>query len=70
MDRTPNPRWVIDCRNCRVTFIHSEIGKDRTLIDYLHPTAPAFPENGKEMECPSCKTKAVYTSKDLRYERG
>jgi hypothetical protein len=41
-----------------------------SVADFLHPTAPAFPENGKEMECLSCKTKAVYMCKDLRYERG
>jgi hypothetical protein len=70
MERNPNPKWVIDCRNCRVTFIHSEIGTDRKLIDYLRPTAPEFPPEGKEMECPSCRTKAIYTSSDLRYERG
>ena len=67
MERKPNPRWVIDCRNCLGTFTHSEVGKDRKLIDYLFPTSPEFPPEGAEMECPACKTKAIYTRQDLRY---
>ncbi len=65
--RNSNPRWVVDCRNCLASFTHSEIGRDRKLVDYLIPTAPALPQGGQEMECPSCKTKALYTSRDLRY---
>jgi hypothetical protein len=47
--------------------------RDRTgqkLIDYLHPTKPEFPAEGTELECPSCRTKAVYMRHELRYERG
>jgi len=68
MQRPPSPKWVIDCRNCLGSFVHSEIGNDRRLIDYLLPTAPEFPANGAEMECPLCKTKATYTRQDLRYQ--
>jgi hypothetical protein len=68
MERNTNPRWVIDCRNCRATFIHSEIGVDRKLNDYLYPTKPEFPAEGTELECPSCRTKAIYERTDLRYK--
>ena len=67
MAPNPRPRRVIDCRNCLASFTHSEVGKDRKLIDYLLPTAPEFPPAGEELECPSCKTKAIYTRRDLRY---
>lgn len=58
---------MVDCRNCLASFTHSEVGRDRKLVDYLVPTAPELPQGGQEMECPSCKTKALYTSQDLRY---
>jgi len=67
MIAAPVPKWVIECRSCLVSFIHSEVGQDRAVVDYLHPTAPKFPSLGKELECPSCKTKALYHPKDLRY---
>jgi hypothetical protein len=67
MGRQPNSRWVVDCRNCFASFTHSEVGKERKLIDYLFPAAPEIPLVGQEMECPSCKTKALYTRRDLRY---
>lgn len=69
MNQNSRPRWVVDCRNCLEPFTHSEIGEDRKLIDYLMPTTPEFSENGEELECPSCKTKAIYTRRDLRYRR-
>ena len=65
--RNFNPRWVVDCRNCLASFTHSEVGRDRALIDYLIPTAPALPQDGQEMVCPACKTRALYTSQDFRY---
>jgi hypothetical protein len=68
MAPTPNPRWVIDCRACLASFVHSEVGSDRRLVDYLYPTAPEIPVDGIELECPSCKTRNLYTSRDLRYE--
>ena len=67
MTRNPNLRWIVNCRNCLASFTHSEIGKDRKLNDYLFPTAPEFSSAGEEMECPSCKTKAIYTREDLQY---
>jgi hypothetical protein len=67
MNRSPTPKWVIDCRKCLASFTHSEVGRERKLIDYLFPTAPEFPPDGEEIECPSCKSKAVYTPRDLRF---
>lgn len=67
MTRNPNPRWIVNCRNCLASFTHSEVGKDRKLNDYLFPTAPEFSSAGEEMECPSCKTKAIYAREDLQY---
>ena len=49
------------------TFVHSYVGHSREIDDYLHPTEPAVPAEGVELECPKCKTKAVYYSADLRY---
>jgi hypothetical protein len=68
MARSPNPKWVIDCRNCHATITHSEIGSECKLIDYLFLTKPEFPIEGTELECPACRVKAVYTQTDLRYE--
>jgi hypothetical protein len=62
-----NPRWVAQCRSCLASFTQSEVGKERKLIDYLFPTAPEIPLAGQEIECPSCKTKALYTRRDLSY---
>jgi hypothetical protein len=70
MDGKSNPRWVIDCRNCRETFVHSEIGSDRRLVDYLYPTKPEFPTEGAELERPCCQNRGVYKRTDLRYESG
>jgi len=58
---------VVDCRNCLAIFTHSEVGAERKLIDYLIPTAPKLPQDGQEMEYPSCKTRALYTRRDLQY---
>jgi hypothetical protein len=67
VSRNFNPRWVVDCRNCLAIFTHSEVGRERKLIDYLVPTAPQLPPDGQEMECPSCKARALYTGRDLHY---
>jgi hypothetical protein len=47
--------------------MHSEVGEDRKLVDYLVPAAPELTAGGQEMVCPCCKTKAVYTGHNLRY---
>jgi ribosomal protein S27E len=61
------PRWVVSCRSCFKTFVHSYVGHARNVEDYLYPTEPVVPHEGVELECPKCKTKAVYHSTDLRY---
>jgi len=63
----PPPRWVVSCRSCLKTFVHSYVGHARNIEDYLHPTEPVVPHEVVELECPKCKTKAVYYSTDLRY---
>jgi len=63
----PPPRWVVSCRGCFKTFVQSYVGHARNINDYLHPTEPVVPDEGVELECPKCKTKAVYHSTDLRY---
>jgi hypothetical protein len=68
MDPKFNPRWIVDCRNCLASFTHSQVGRDRKLIDYLIPTAPELPASGQEMECPACKTKSIYMHQDLRFQ--
>jgi hypothetical protein len=70
MAPSSNRRWVVDCLNCRATFVHSEIRPDKSLIDYLYPMKPPIPDEGQEMECPSCQTKAIYMRHALRYEGG
>ena len=67
VDPNFSPRWVVNCRNCLASFTHSQVGKARLLADYLSPTAPELPPGGQEMECPSCKTSAIYTQKDLNF---
>jgi hypothetical protein len=64
----PIPRWRIDCRHCLESFTHSYVGRPRKLEDYLHPTEPDFPAGGVELECPGCKTKAVYQATEVRYQ--
>jgi hypothetical protein len=68
MSQTTSSRWVVDCPNCLETFTHSEIGQNRTLADYMLPTAPDLPAGGTELECPSCKTKTTFTRRDLRFQ--
>jgi hypothetical protein len=63
----PPPRWVVSCRGCFKTFVQSYVGHARHIEDYLRPTEPEVPNEGIELECPKCKTKAVYYRTDLRY---
>lgn len=68
MKKAPTPQWIIECRHCAVRFVHSEVGKDRSIFDYLRPTEPTFSSHGEELECPNCGTRAVYIVQDLRYQ--
>jgi hypothetical protein len=67
-ERVPNKtRWGVDCRNCFERFTYSEIEEAATLSDYMFPTKPEFSASGQELECPYCKTTALYRQQDLRY---
>jgi len=57
--------WVLTCRNCGEVFTHSQIGQ--ALADYFIPAKPAFPPEGWERECPSCKSKSIYQQHELAY---
>src|SRR6185437_14848355 len=50
----PPPRWVVSCRSCFKSFVHSYVGHARNLEDYLRPTEPVLPNKGVELECPKC----------------
>jgi hypothetical protein len=63
----PPPRWVVCCRGCFKTFVHSYVSDARKLQDYLHPTEPVVPPEDVELVGPKCRTKAAYHSTDLQY---
>ena len=68
MYAAPVPRWTVECRSCAATIVHSEVGADRTIVDYLKPTARKFSPLGEELQCPRCNTKHRYGREDLRYQ--
>jgi hypothetical protein len=59
-------KWFLECRNCGQAFTYSLIPD--TLADFHLPSRPVFPAQGRERECPSCKTKATYQQTDLRFQ--
>lgn len=58
--------WLLDCKNCRETFTYSLVPDMQTGF-YL-PSPPPFPPQGRERECPHCKTKSTYQQTDLRFQ--
>ena len=46
--------WILDCKSCNEAFTYSLI-PDTLLL----PSPPPFPKEGRERECPHCKTKAA-----------
>jgi hypothetical protein len=38
------------------------------VFDFHLPSRPVFPAQGRERECPSCKTKFTYQQTDLRFQ--
>ncbi len=54
--------WILDCKSCNEAFTYSLI-PDTLLL----PSPPPFPKEGRERECPHCKTKAAYQQIDLRF---
>jgi DNA-directed RNA polymerase subunit RPC12/RpoP len=65
----PSARWAISCHNCNKAFTHSQIAEPHRITDYLAlPSKPEFPLAGQELECPHCKSKAMYQRTDLWYQ--
>ncbi len=60
--------WLLDCKNCHEAFPYSLIPD--TLAEYYLPSRPVFPPEGRERECPNCKTKFTYHLIDLRFKNG
>ena len=58
--------WVLDCKSCNRVFTYSVVPD--TLADYYLPSPPAFPIEGRERECPNCKTKSTYQQADVRFQ--
>jgi hypothetical protein len=58
--------WLLNCRNCGEAFAYSLVPD--TPTDYYLPSPPAFPLQGRERECPHCKTKSSYHPLDLRFQ--
>ena len=61
------PSWNLTCQNCSESFTHSKI-EGGNLANYFVPQKPEFPEEGQELQCPNCNTKAQYQRTDLRYD--
>jgi hypothetical protein len=59
--------WVISCKNCSAEFTRSSIDDDKTMLSFLLPTKPEFPDGGSLLECPGCGNQATYQGTDLVY---
>jgi len=64
----PSALWVVSCRNCNESFTYSEISEPQHAVDYLFPTKPEVAGNGRELQCPHCKSIATYQRTDLWYQ--
>ena len=58
--------WLLHCKNCGEAFAYSLVPD--TATSYYLPSPPAFPPQGRERECPNCKTKSAYQQIDLRFQ--
>jgi hypothetical protein len=63
----PMASWVVKCKNCEVEFTHSTIADDHTMMSYVWPSKPDFPEGGSPLECPTCGQRATYQETNLTY---
>jgi hypothetical protein len=61
------PAWVLECVKCRLKFIHALI-EERGILNFELPLKPVFPLDGISLECPGCKSTAIYQRFDLRYQ--
>lgn len=66
------PNWVLTCLECQQDFIHSKV--ETRKVNYGRPYAwiagdfkPEFPDGGASVECPNCKTAALYQRHQLIY---
>lgn len=55
--------WELQCPNCQKKFIYLRIEDD--LESFYIPKRPMFPDNGLNVECPSCGSKTAYTRYSL-----
>ena len=60
------PAWVLECVKCRLKFIHALI-VDCGILNFEIPLKPVFPPEGISLECPGCKSTAIYQRFDLEY---
>jgi hypothetical protein len=63
-------RWVLECAQCKVEFMHSEIYNDGySARDPFTLTAvkPEFPAGGLNAICPNCNSASVYQRYQLLY---
>jgi DNA-directed RNA polymerase subunit RPC12/RpoP len=60
--------WTLTCGNCGSNFVHSLI-EDDSVLNFLFPSKPKFPDSGSELECPNCRRKTIYKRTDLTYAR-
>jgi len=67
-------QWAIECTYCGFAFTYSEIAATNSQTRMSDPfseleTRPAFPAMGLSLDCPNCKTTAVYKQHHLFYRR-
>jgi uncharacterized protein (DUF983 family) len=61
-------RWVLQCRNCKTDFEHSQID-DTVMANYFDAMKPKLSEAGVQCVCPNCGHAAFYRRTDLLYRR-
>jgi len=62
------PRWIVYCPKCNYEILHSDVPKDGKLDPYVGTVQkPELPPEGQELECPNCKTNAVFQRHQLVY---
>jgi hypothetical protein len=64
--RSAMASWLLNCKNCREAFPYSVVPDMHP--GYYLPSPPAFPPQGRERQCPNCKTKSTYQQTDLRFQ--
>jgi hypothetical protein len=62
-------RWVLDRKNCSEGFAYSLIPDTPRAIIICRRLLHSQPQ-GRERECPNCKTKSTYQQTGLRFQNG